>query len=131
MAYKRAKPREGAEKNWPGAMMFGLLYPAVLGTFFYSLLPEALHALRASSEVSGLQLVKLFIAFLLTFHFLVDFYLTQQVALETNQYPRKIFLLDLVVVLALFVAYDSVHLDDKVAKLEVSWVAGSMFVSYV
>ncbi len=52
-------------------------------------------------------------------------------ALETNRYPQKNFLLDLIIVLALFVSYDSVHLDDRGLNPEIGWIAGSLFVSYV
>lgn len=123
--------RKVDRKNWPGALMFGLLYPAVLGTFFYSLLPETLEAVRDPLQVSALQGTKLIVAFLLIAHFLVDFYYTQQVALETNKYPRAIFLLDLAIVLSLFVAYEMVHLGDQAKEPEVRWIAGAMFVSYL
>jgi len=118
-------------KNWPSALMFGLLYPAVLGTFFYSLLPETLQFLRAPAQMNFLQGTKLALSFLLIVHFLIDFYFTQQVALETDKYPPIIFALDLFIVLSLFVAYDTVHLDDKGIEPEVRWTAGAMFVSYV
>jgi hypothetical protein len=111
--------------------MFGLLYPAVLGTFFYSLLPETLEVVRDPLRVSVLQGTKLMVAFLLIAHFLVDFYYTQQVALETKKYPRLIFLLDLAIVLSLFVAYEMVHLDEPAREPEVRWIAGAMFVSYL
>lgn len=122
---------EGRRKNWLASLMFGLLYPAILGTLFYSLLPEALKVVRAPMELSALQGVKLLIAFLLVAHFLVDFYLTQQVALETTKYTPRLFLLDLGIVLALFVAYETVHLAARTEKPEVRWVAGAMFVSYI
>jgi len=122
--------RSGKEQNWAGTLMFGLLYPAVLGTFLYSLLPETLQALRAPLQVDPLQWTKLVLSFLLIAHFLIDFYLTQQVALESERYPTSAFVLDLLVVLALFVAYHTVHLGDK-GELELRWAAGAMFVSYV
>jgi hypothetical protein len=117
-------------RNWLGSLMFGLLYPAILGTLFYSLLPEALDVVRSPGELSALQGVKLLIAFLLVAHFLVDFYFTQQVALKTKYSPR-LFLLDLAIVLALFVAYETVHLDNRAKEPEVRWVAGAMVASYI
>jgi hypothetical protein len=121
---------ENTRRSWLGSLMFGLLYPAILGTLFYSLLPEALKVVRSPTELSALQGVKLLIAVLLVAHFLVDFYFTQQVALKTK-YSRRLFLLDLAIVLALFVAYETVHLDDRAREPEVRWVAGAMVVSYV
>jgi hypothetical protein len=122
--------RSCKDQNWAATLMFGLLYPAVLGTFLYSLLPETLQALRAPLQIDTLQGTKLVLSFLLIAHFLVDFYLTQQVALESKEYPPIAFVLDVLVVLALFVAYDTVHLGDN-GQLELRWAAGAMFVSYV
>ena len=128
---KRAQGSGTLEKNWPGNLMFGLLYPAVLGTFFYSLLPEMLQCLREPLHVDLPQGTKLGLSFLLIVHFLVDFYFTQQVALETKRYyPAGTFALDLCVVLALFVAYDTIHLDDR-SEPEIRWAAGAMFFAYV
>jgi hypothetical protein len=118
------------ERNWLGSLMFGLLYPAILGTLFYSLLPEVLKAIRSPWELSALQGVKLLIAFLLVAHFLVDFHFTQQVALKTK-YSLRLFFLDLAIVLALFVAYETVHLGNREEEPEVRWVAGAMVVSYI
>src|SRR5262249_27835226 len=103
---------------------------AVLGTFFYSLLPATLEVVRHPTQLSALQGIKLLLAYLLIGHFLVDFHYTQQVALEMSNYPRKIFFIDLGIVLALFVAYETVHLGDCIEP-EVRWIAGAMFIAYI
>lgn len=131
MRSEKESGSSGGSKNWPNALMFGLLYPAVLGTFFYSLLPETLQFIRAPMQMDFLQGTKLVLSFLLIAHFLIDFYFTQQVALQTDNYPPIIFALDLLIVLSLFVAYDTVHLDEKGTEPEVRWTAGAMFVSYI
>jgi len=128
---QESEPRAEASKNWRGALMFGLLYPAVLGTFFYSLLPETLHAIRSPLQVNSLLGIKLVLSYLLIAHFLVDFHFTQQVALEMDSYPSPIFALDLLIVLALFVSYDTIHLDAPGFEPEVRWSAGAMFFCYV
>lgn len=127
---------DNTTKTWLGALMFGLLYPAVLGTFFYSLLPEAFALMREPGEFGALRLAKLAIALLLVLHFVFDFYFTQQVALEASRYSGKEFFFDLLIVISLFVAYETTHLGDKEVggkevEPEVVWVAGALCFSYV
>ncbi len=89
-------------------MIFNLFYPAVLGTFFVSLLPAALDSVRRGIDLSAGFDWKLLTAFLIVAHFVVDYVFTDEIRL----YRAGMFALDLLVIFLLYTAYSSVHLDD-------------------
>ncbi|HET9226223.1 MAG TPA: hypothetical protein VFR31_06125 [Thermoanaerobaculia bacterium] len=106
--------------------MFGLLYPAVLGSFFFLLLPVMFGMKREESEKVGTS--KALAGCLVVFHFIVDFHLTG--SLPAVEYSSGGFLVDLMILIALFRAFDSLNISGPAKLLNVRWVAAAMALTY-
>ena len=102
-------------------MIFNLFYPAVLGTFFVSLLPSLFESFRRGIDLSASFDWKLLTALLIVAHFVVDYVFTEEVRL----YKAGMFTLDLLVIILLYIAYSSVHLNDG-GEFQVKSIALSM-----
>jgi len=102
-------------------LIFNLFYPAVLGTFFVSLLPAGLESIRHGIDLSANFDWKLLTALLIVAHFVVDYIYTE----EIRFYRAGMFALDLLVILLLYKAYSGVHLNDD-GRIRVRTVALSM-----
>jgi hypothetical protein len=108
-------------------LMFGLLYPAVLGSFFFSLLPVLFGVRPEASE--RVAIGKTVAGCLVVFHFIVDFHLTS--SLPAGRYSRGGFLVDLLILIALFRAFDSLNISRPTQQPSVRWVAAAMAFTYV
>src|SRR3954447_16563340 len=92
-------------------LMFGLLYPAVLGTLFFSLLPELARILtqlaqkRTGGEEEKSARIKTVAGCLIVLHFVVDFQLTSSI--PDQSYKVLGFIVDLVILFVLFLAFDA------------------------
>lgn len=106
-------------------LMFGLFYPAVLGALLYDILLAGkgvnwLGRLVASDR-------KLLTAGLLVLHFVLDFVFTQ----EVGGYRASVFGLDVAIVVLLFIAYNSIYLNDAGTPMDVGRVAISLSGTYL
>jgi len=81
-------------------LMYGLLYPAVLGAIFYEVLPLIF-------RVSDIGLLKELLAALIVIHFAVDYATVGGI----RQYGWLPFFFDLVVICALYVAFSKIHIN--------------------
>lgn len=108
-------------------LMFGLLYPAVLGSFFYSLLPPLIGHRNSASEARFN--LKTIAASLVVAHFIIDFHLAYSLA--RAEYNLGSFILDLFVVGFLFRAFDALNVSEPGQALEVSRVGTAMALTYV
>ena len=105
-------------------LVFNLLYPAVLGTFFVSLLPAAVGSLR-----SGFHL-KTVLCILIVSHFVIDYLFSE----EVRDYRAFTFLLDVAVIVLLYLAYSAVQLgnddptDSRAVSLAMAGVYGCFLV---
>jgi hypothetical protein len=106
-------------------VLFSLFYPAVLGTFFFTLFPEILRFATSPWEFSAWDLGKTGIAVLLVFHFVFDFVYTS----EISKYNIKIFMMDLLILVSFFVAYSAVHLGSD-SEMDIKTLAGAMAITY-
>jgi hypothetical protein len=102
-------------------LIFNLFYPAVLGTFFVSLLPAGVESLRRGLDLSTGVDWKLLTSLLIVAHFVVDYIFTEEVRL----YKTGMFTLDFVVIFLLYTAYSSVHLGAS-AIMSIRTIACSM-----
>jgi len=107
-------------------VLFSLFYPAVLGTFFFTLFPEILRVATSPWELSLWDYGKTGVAVLLVLHFDFDFVYTS----EITKYNIKIFLSDLLVLVLFFVAYNAVHLGGK-SEMDITTIAGAMGATYL
>ena len=100
-------------------LLFNLLYPAVLGTFFVSLLPAT-----AASLHDGMSM-KVAVCWFIVAHFVIDYLFTE----EVRKYRALTFLPDLIVVVLLYVAFTAVQLEEP-AAIKVRAVSFSMTAVY-
>jgi hypothetical protein len=107
-------------------LMFGLLYPAVLGTFFFALLP-ALIGFR-KREVESLPRLKTITGSLVVLHFIVDFHLTSSLPAET--YNPGGFIVDLLIICFLFRAFDALNVSRVTQPIRVSDAATALALTY-
>src|SRR5690348_7095940 len=107
-------------------LMFGLLYPAVLGSFFFLLLPVVFGMRCEASE--KVPTGKTIAGCLLVFHFVVDFHLTG--SLPAMDYSSGGFLVDLIILIALFRAFDSLNISRPDKLLSVRWVSAAVALTY-
>ncbi|HEY0557501.1 MAG TPA: hypothetical protein VGG20_24825 [Thermoanaerobaculia bacterium] len=89
-------------------LLFNLFYPAVLGTFFVSLLPAVEASFQRGLQFSAALDWKLILCLLIVAHFIVDYVFTE----EIRAYRLSLFLIDLAVVVLLYAAYVNVHLGE-------------------
>ena len=107
-------------------VLFSLLYPAVLGTFFFTLLPEIAMVVTGTWDFSRWSSGKVWIAILLVLHFVLDYVYTA----EVPKYNRSIFTLDLLLLVSFFVSYQAVNLDSP-SSLDIKTAAGAMGITYL
>ena len=88
-------------------LLFNLFYPAVLGTFFFSLLPAVGASIRRGLDFSAAPDWKLILCLLVVAHFFVDYIFTE----EVRTYQVRLFMVDLAVVVLLYNAYYGVNLE--------------------
>ena len=91
----------------PHRLMYGLLYPAVLGTVFVNLFPPLMRLVANQTTNDPEICVKLVLALGIVFHFIVDYLLAQ----EAPDHGWPGFAIDLLVLIALWTSAASVHLD--------------------
>lgn len=107
-------------------LMFGLLYPAVLGSFFFLLLPAVFGARTETSD--RVPIGKNLTGWMVVLHFIVDFHLTS--SLPAGCYRRDGFLIDLLILIALFKAFDSLNVSRSTRQLNVRWAAVAIAMTY-
>lgn len=111
------------------SLNFNLLYPAVLGTIFYNLLPAL-----ASISGSSIKDAKLWICIAIVFHFAIDYVFVRLV----KPYPWFSFLIDLVVLFLLFLAYDALNFSSQksvpsvpIEVRQFSWALSGVYVAFI
>lgn len=107
-------------------VLFSLFYPAVLGTFFFTLFPEILRVVTNPLDLSPWDYGKTGIAVLLVFHFVFDFVFTS----EISKYNLQIFVVDFLVLVVFFMAYNSVQLGNELG-MDIRTTSGAMGVTYL
>ncbi|HVR98243.1 MAG TPA: hypothetical protein VMW27_16620 [Thermoanaerobaculia bacterium] len=108
--------------------MFGLLYPAVLGSFFFLLLPVLFGARSETSERVQVGLGKTVSGCLVVYHFIVDFHLTS--SLPAERYSSGGFIMDLLILVALFRAFDALNISRPAEPLDLRSAAVAMAFIY-
>lgn len=86
------------------SLMYGLLYPAVLGAFFYDLLLAGARSAWFSQVLSSDR--KFIVGALIAVHFIIDYALTQ----EIGGYRLSIFVTELGIIALMFIAFRAVNL---------------------
>jgi hypothetical protein len=108
-------------------LMFGLLYPAVLGTFFFSLLPALF---GGPNQTTGRPATgKTVAGCLVVLHFVVDFHLTS--SLPSKDYSFGGFVVDLLILIALFQAFDALNVSRIDQSLDVRRAATALALTYI
>jgi hypothetical protein len=100
-------------------LLFNLLYPAVLGTLFVSLLPATADSLRGGVSM------KLAVCWLIVAHFVIDYVFTE----EVREYRALTFVLDFLVVVMLYVAFTAVQLEES-GPIDARTISFAMAVVY-
>ena len=111
-------------------LMFGLVYPAVLGTLLYSLLPEVAGFLAALTRLLATPAgPKLAVALLIVAHFAIDYVLASEVA----RYGPLRLAIDTIVVFLLFLAYQGVNLSrpDALVPRQVSLAMAGVYGCFI
>jgi hypothetical protein len=98
----------------------------VLGTFFFTLFPEIARVATSPWDLSLWDLGKIAAAVLLVFHFVFDYVYTSEILI----YNVKIFLVDFLILVSLFVAYSAVNLGGE-SEMDITTTAGAMGITYL
>ena len=107
-------------------LMFGLLYPAVLGTFFFSLLPVLFGT--GSDKIERPSTTKTLTGCLVVLHFIVDFHLAS--SLPPKEYSLGGFILDLLILGFLFRAFNALNICWSHEPLSVRGAATAIAMTY-
>ena len=116
-------------------LMFGLFYPAVLGTLFFSLLSKLSRILtqpRPWVAAGSATPPKRAAGCLIVLHFVVDFQLTSSIPARDYTIPG--FLVDLLILFTLFLAFDALNIgrpDPIQVRLSAFAIAGTYILFFL
>jgi hypothetical protein len=105
--------------------MYGLLYPAVLGTVFFNLFPSVWQLIEGQPVAGPQQPIKLLLTLGIVFHFIVDYVLAQ----EAPDGGWRGFILEFCMLIALWTAAASAHLDST-RELDIRMLCSTLAAVY-
>lgn len=117
------------EASTLGDLMYGLLYPAVLGTMFYSLLPVLAGLIGAGEPLTYELQGKLAAGALIVIHYVVDYVCARRFTPDGMARRLSAFILDLGVIFFLFLSFDSLGID-RDGGIEIKQAALYLSISY-
>ena len=104
------------ENSIPSILIHGLIYPAVLGSIFYSVFD----LVDKTEDFGFLFFFKLALFLVVLAFFCCDYVYT----VRTNPFEWSFFLIDIFVVCVLYVLYDAINLGVNGASPDVPWISG-------
>jgi hypothetical protein len=107
--------------------MYNLLYPAVLGSMFYALLPPLGDIINHLAWNRLVEEPKLLLGILVVAHYAIDYLCAQ----KFRPYGRRAFLLDLAVIFSLFLAFNAIDLPANILVADKETVNVPLIAKYL
>ncbi|MEW8041064.1 MAG: hypothetical protein AB2777_16105 [Candidatus Thiodiazotropha endolucinida] len=112
-------------------LMFGLLYPAVLGSIFYTLLTTFSEGCFWALPINTLKIWKIMFCIIIVGYFCLDFAFTHKV--PHSHYGKISFFADIVVIVLIYFAFTSININNNspIALLKLVGIFTAVYTIFI